>query len=78
MDLSETKKLIKYIIVKINAPDETMQSRFMQLGFSEKKSIYLKRKAPFFGDPLLFEIGDSQVALTKSEARYIQVSIEDE
>lgn len=77
MNLNQTRKHIRYVIKSINAPDETIQTRFFQLGFNEGSSIYLKRKAPLFGDPLLFEIGESQVALTKMEASFIDVDIEE-
>ncbi len=77
MNLSQTRKHIKYIIKSINAPDEVIQTRFFQLGFNEGSLIYLKRKAPIFGDPMLFEIGESQVALTKAEACFIEVVVEE-
>jgi len=77
MNLSQTRKHIKYIITAINSPDETIQTRFFQLGFNEGSFIWLKRKAPIFGDPMLFEIGESQVALTKLEAGFIEVTVEE-
>lgn len=73
MTLEKSKKNQVYKIINIEAPDEAMKSRFFQLGFNPGSTLLLKRKAPFFGDPLLFEVGDSQIALTKLEASYIKV-----
>ena len=73
MTLDKSTKNITYLIKSINAPDEKTQKRFFQLGFNLGKKLTLKRKAPFFGDPLLFEIAESQVALTKVEASYIEI-----
>jgi len=50
-----------------------VRSRLIQLGFHEDSVIILKRKAPIFGDPMLFEIGESQIALTKSEASMVNI-----
>lgn len=71
MNLDRAQKLKKYKILKIDDCD--FKSRLTQLGFHENAHISLKRKAPLFGDPLLFELEDAQIALTKSEARVIQV-----
>jgi Fe2+ transport system protein FeoA len=73
MNLSKSIKNKIYKILNIDAPDEALKSRLFQLGFNIGCTILLKRKAPFFGDPLLFEIGESQIALTKLEASYILV-----
>ena len=73
MKLSKSVKNQKYKIINIDAPDADLRSRFFQLGFNPGASILLKRKAPIFSDPLLFEIGESQIALTKQEASYILV-----
>lgn len=73
MTLAKSKKNQTYKIVTIEAPDESTKNRFFQLGFNPGNTLTLKRKAPLFGDPLLFEIEDSQIALTKLEASYIKV-----
>jgi Fe2+ transport system protein FeoA len=70
--LNATKNQL-YLISSISECDEAIKSRFFQLGFIPGREILLKRKAPFFGDPLLVEIDDSQIALTKSEANLIQI-----
>jgi Fe2+ transport system protein FeoA len=73
MNLSNSIKNKNYKILNIDAPDDLIKSRFIQLGFNLGSIILLKRKAPFFGDPLLIEVGESQIALTKVEASYILV-----
>jgi Fe2+ transport system protein FeoA len=73
MNLSKSIKNKNYKIINIDAPDADLKGRFFQLGFNPGATIVLKRKAPFFSDPLLFEIGESQIALTKQEASYILV-----
>jgi Fe2+ transport system protein FeoA len=73
MNLLNAKKNHLYTITQILQCDESLRSRFFQLGFIPGSELLLKRKAPIFGDPLLFEIGDSQIALTKSEALLVEV-----
>lgn len=73
MKLLDAKKNKKYKIIKIEVSDESTLCRFSQLGFIPGENIFLKRKAPLFGDPLLFAVGESQVALTKSEALLVEI-----
>jgi Fe2+ transport system protein FeoA len=73
MNLIDAKRNQLYTITKLLDCDKSIQSRFFQLGFMPGNELILKRKAPLFGDPLLFEIGDSQIALTKLEAALIEV-----
>ena len=74
MNLAQSKKNIVYKVEDIKSDSELIKSRLFQLGFTLGNTLILKRKAPIFGDPLLFEIGVSQIALTKEEASLIQVS----
>ncbi len=73
MTLLNALKNQTYLISAILECDDAIKSRFFQLGFIPGNKILLKRKAPLFGDPLLVEIDDSQIALTKSEANLIQI-----
>jgi Fe2+ transport system protein FeoA len=73
MTLLNATKNQTYLISSISECDEAIKSRFFQLGFIPGRQILLRRKAPLFGDPLLIEIDDSQVALTKTEANLIQI-----
>lgn len=73
MTLLNATKNQSYLILSISQCDEAIKSRFFQLGFIPGRQIILKRKAPLFGDPLLIEVDDSQIALTKAEANLIQI-----
>ncbi len=73
MNLSEIKKNVPYTVERVESDNEVITSRFYKLGFYAGACITLLRKAPLFGDPLLFEVGESQIALTKVEAKLIQV-----
>ena len=75
MTLADSKINISYKIKDICAPSQNIENRFFQLGFTLGTSLILKRKAPIFGDPLLFEVGHAQIALTKSEASYVKVEV---
>jgi Fe2+ transport system protein FeoA len=75
MTLLEASKNTNYTIQSILTDEEVISSRFYKLGFYPGANISFKRKAPLFGDPLLFQIGESQVALTKSEAKLIEITI---
>tara|TARA_B100001971_G_scaffold215193_1_gene259957 strand:+ start:36314 stop:36574 length:261 start_codon:yes stop_codon:yes gene_type:complete len=69
--LSNSEKGLFYRVVKLN--DEKIALRLTQLGFHESSLVMLKRKAPIFKDPLLFQVGESQIALTRKEAETIDV-----
>ena len=73
MNLLNAKKHSVYIIKEVSTSDGGLKTRFFHLGFTPGNSLTLKRKAPLFGDPLLYEVGDSQIALTKNEAKLIEV-----
>lgn len=75
MKLNQAIRNIPYRITSIHS-DETNSfviKKLFQLGIMEGAEIKLKRKAPLFGDPLLFDIGGFQVAFTKKEASYISI-----
>lgn len=71
LNLAQSKKGHYYKVAK--HLDQEFSGRLIQLGFYEGTLVMLKRKAPLFGDPLLFQVGESQIALTKKEASVIEV-----
>lgn len=73
MNLSQLIKNRPYIISKINDSAEHLVKRYFQLGIVPGAEIVLKRKAPIFKDPIIFQIEGVQVILTKSEAEIVEV-----
>lgn len=71
LNLSQAKKGRFYKVAK--HLEQEFSGRLVQLGFYEGTLVMLKRKAPIFGDPMLFQVGESQIALTKSEASVVEV-----
>jgi Fe2+ transport system protein FeoA len=64
-----------YVITSVDDVDDVFNSRVSQLGLIVGAEIELKNKAPIFRDPLLFNVGESQVALTKEEAAHFNVEM---
>lgn len=75
--LSEIIKNKSYIIHSVTGEDISLTSKLNQVGFIEGEKVVFLRNAPLFKDPILFRVGESQIALTKSEANCVTV-IEDE
>ncbi|MFT6630548.1 MAG: Fe2+ transport system protein FeoA [Bacteriovoracaceae bacterium] len=73
MTLNEAVKNKWYTINSISEESEELQSRFIKLGFIPGAKVLLKRAAPIFQDPLLFQLEDSQIALTRAEAKVIEI-----
>ncbi|MDP7319544.1 MAG: FeoA family protein [Bacteriovoracaceae bacterium] len=73
MVLSEAKKGQWYIIEEVDTASSHAGSRYYQLGIIAGEKVMLKRCAPIFKDPLLIQISDSQLALTKAEAALIKI-----
>lgn len=73
MNLSQVIKNRAYIISKINNADEHMLKRYFQLGIVPGAEIILRRKAPIFKDPIVFQVEQSQIVLTKKEASLVEV-----
>ena len=71
--LSQAKKRVKYIIQHVDGDSESL-SRLNKLGFYPGQTVTLKRKAPLFGNPMLFQIEHGQYALTKNEAALVEVA----
>lgn len=75
-NLTHAQKNISYIIHSISDEDISLVSKLNQVGFIEGEKVHFIRTAPLFKDPILFRVGDSQIALTKNEAKCINI-IED-
>lgn len=76
MDLSKAIKNTKYKVSEISSQE--IESRLLNFGIYPGAEVTLKRKAPIFGNPMLFEIDDRQIALTKEEAKLIFVEAQNE
>ena len=77
MNLSQLQKNKTYIISHVNSDTDDLGNRFFQLGIYPGAEICLKRKAPIFRDPIIFQIEGSQIVLTKVEASLVEVQKED-
>jgi Fe2+ transport system protein FeoA len=61
---------------KTNVEDiSDIESRLMHLGFVDGATIVVKRKAPFFKEPLLVEVRGRLIALSKAEAELVTVEV---
>lgn len=76
MKLDKALKKHKYIIDSIISDSDEIQTRLHKLGFYSGAMVEMIRKAPIFSDPIIFEVSDSQIVLTRDEARYIQLRSE--
>ena len=74
---SRAKRLIDLPLGKsgsvedINLPDDDAR-RLMELGFLPGSQVLYSRRSPF-GDPRVFRIDDSEIALRRETARHILV-----
>ncbi len=73
MTLDKAVKKKWYMINSLEETSGDLNSRFNKLGFIPGVKVILVRKAPLFCDPLLFQIEDNQIALTKVEAQQIKI-----
>lgn len=73
MNLSQLIKNRTYIISEIKDAEEHLVKRYFQLGLVPGAEIILKRKAPIFRDPIIFQVEGTQVVLTKAEASIVEV-----
>lgn len=73
MNLSQLIKNRVYIISKIKDAQEQLYKRYFQLGIVPGAEIVLRRKAPIFKDPIIFQVEGGQVVLTKAEAEMVEV-----
>ncbi len=71
MTLERAQKNKWYRIQSISNDDPNTFSRFSRLGLYPGSKIMLKRKAPIFSDPLLVQVDESLIAMTKSEAKQV-------
>lgn len=73
MKLSDIKVNCEFEVGEILTIDEEIVSRFFKLGILPGMKISLKRRAPLFKDPLLFEVDGTHIMLTKTESELIKV-----
>ena len=73
MDLSQSQKHKLYYVTKILDSNEEIVKRYFQLGVFPGAQIELKRKAPIFADPYIFQVEDCQIVLTKYEATLVEI-----
>lgn len=65
----------EYIVKAINPSSDLLRTKFHHFEIIEGATIELVKKAPLFGDPLLFQVHNSQIAMTKNEASQIEVEL---
>lgn len=71
MRLANAKLNNWYFIKEIEDSGDMLHSRLMAFGFIPGERVMVKRLAPIFKDPMLVQIGNSQMALTLNEAMNI-------
>jgi Fe2+ transport system protein FeoA len=74
MTLADSKINVWYSVEDFHCKDEQLRSRFYKLGIFPGVKVMLKRKAPIFRDPLIFQIDDIQIIMTCAEAQSVKVS----
>ena len=77
MDLSEAKVKKTYFIEEVSDESESFRIRAAQLGLVAGQIVTLKHCAPIFKDPMLFQVENSLIALTKDEAKMIRASLQE-
>ena len=74
MGLHQAIILKEYQITEINfQADLEMGTRLMHLGFLPGEAIKVIRKTPFTSDSLLIEVRGTKMALTKNEAKLVNI-----
>lgn len=73
MRLTDAKFHKVYKVSSINFVDDVFNSRLAQLGVLPGVEIELKNVAPIFKNPMLFNVGESQIAMTVQEASHISI-----
>lgn len=73
MELSKAQPGSWYTIREVGPENQDLESRLLAHGFVPGEKIMVKRYAPIFKDPILVQLGHSQLALTKSEANSIRL-----
>ncbi len=74
MKLAHAEKGKWYSVQDFACEDQDLKARFYKLGIFPGAKIMLKRKAPIFRDPLLFQVDEAQVVMGHTEAESILVS----
>ncbi len=74
MGLHQAIILKEYQITEIDfQTDLEMSTRLMHLGFLPGETIKVIRKTPFTSDSLLIEVRGTKMALTKNEAKLVNI-----
>jgi Fe2+ transport system protein FeoA len=60
-----------YTIKELRGSCDELHSKLMSHGLIPGETVMVKRFAPIFKDPILIQIGNTQLALTKTEAMNI-------
>ncbi len=74
MNLTTIEKNQNYLISKLNVEDESILIQLKNLKLLEGAKVKLIRKAPWFRDPLVIEVENSQVVISANEAALVEVS----
>lgn len=72
--------LLKNLIVRSFHESEIrdyseIESRLMLLGFLEGQTVRVTKKAPLFQEPLLVEVRGRMIALSRDEAKLVNVEV---
>lgn len=77
MLLSELPRDVVATIVSVDAPaaDDPIAQRLRELGFVVGEQVRCTALAPFGADPMLVQVGYTRFALRRSEARRVQIQL---
>lgn len=76
IDAPLNKKLIvRSFFVSEDRDYSDIESRLMLLGFIDGQTIRVAKKAPLFKEPLLIEVRGRMIALSKNEAKLVNVEV---
>lgn len=74
MKLTELKKGDRGVITSVNINSSNLK-RFIDFGLTSGQTIRFIKKSPF-GDPLLYLVGNTRIAIRKQDALFIEVKYE--
>ena len=74
MKLSEFKIGQRGTILKVDGPDNIVKRHLLEMGVTRGTKIKVVNIAPM-GDPISIELRGYELAIRKSEARYISVEV---
>jgi ferrous iron transport protein A len=76
LQLSDLKTGVSCHVIQITGDDDVVSRRLHDAGFWPGTHVQVSRKAPF-GDPTQYNLHGYRLALRKSEASRIEVSVQD-